>query len=418
MVAERFILAGGTLFDGVSDETVADAAVWVDRGEIVYAGPHKSDGFEGAEVVDCGGRTIVPGLINAHLHLSLDGDDTPYPVKLPYLKSLPDSELVMIYLRNAVQNLRAGVTTVRDMHPGPGGTVEGMKIAQRLLDRPEIPGSRCALALRPLVMKGGHGGQWLSRAASGPDDVQLAVREVIAEGAEVVKLMTAHSWGPLPGKPESLRKYFTLPELRAAVETAHRANIKVSAHSHGVDSIADNLEAGIDSIEHGSGLTEDLVQRMLDQGTYLVPTISSYANFVEEGRRHGEAEQRVADAAYVVERHRAGLKLAIEAKLKIAAGTDSGFQYLGHGAALKQELEIYVELGMRPVDALRSATSVAAELLGREDRIGRVAAGFDADLLITEGDPLTDISRLREVAYVMAQGRLYSARDLDRIGGA
>lgn len=417
MVAERFILEGGRLFDGAGDESLAEASVWVDGDKIVYAGPRRSDGFEGAEVVDCSGCTIVPGLINAHLHLALDGDSTPYPVKLPYLKSLPDSELVMLYLRNAETNLKAGVTTVRDMHPGPGGTVEGMKIAQRLLDRPEIPGSRCVLALRPLVMKGGHGGQWLSRAASGQDDVQLAVREVIAEGAQVVKLMTAHSWGPLPDKPESLRKYFTVPELRSAVETAHRANVKVSAHSHGVDSIDANLEAGIDSIEHGSALTEELVQRMLEQGTYLVPTISSYANFVKRGREEGESEQRVNEAAYVVERHRAGLKLAIEAKLKIAAGTDSGFQYLGHGAALIDELEIYVELGMRPVDALRTATTVAAELLGRQDQIGRVATGFDADLLITRGDPLEDVSQLRGVEYVMAQGRLYSERALNAIGG-
>ncbi|MQA72914.1 MAG: amidohydrolase family protein [Solirubrobacterales bacterium] len=401
----RYALTGRVL-DGTGDPPIEDGVLLVEGQRIAAVGPREDFPELEGEVIDCAGGAILPGLVNSHLHLALDGDDTPYPAKLPRLAQMRDRELIPLYLEQARINLEAGITTVRDLHPGPGGTTEGMLVAQELLRRGEVAGSRVHLALRPLVMAGGHGTQWLSRVASGPEDVRRAARENVAEGSQFLKLMTAHSWGPLPGRPESWRRYFTVAELAAAVDAAHRAGIPVAAHSHGVDSIGDNLEAGVDSIEHGSGLTEELVTRMVDQGTFLVPTLASYASFIAVGPERGAPAGRVEEARYVHERQRSGMRLAIEAGVKIAAGTDAGFQYLRHGATLVRELELYVELGMTPLDAIGAATLRGAEILQVADRLGSLEAGKIADVIVVDGDPLADVGALRAVKVVIREGRI------------
>lgn len=403
-------LAGATVLDGTGGAAIENGVVRVEDGSVTAVGRRGDFSRLADPVVDCTGCTLVPGLINSHLHLVLNGDGEAYREKLPRLAQMRDRELVPEYLAQARRNLDAGITTVRDLHPGPGGTPEGMLVAQELLRRGDADGSRVHLALRPLVMAGGHGGQWLSRIVSGVDEVRRAVRENVAEGSQFLKLMTAHSWGPLPGRPESWRRYFTVPELSAAVEAAHRAGVRAAAHSHGRDSISDNLEAGIDSIEHGSGLEEDLVERMVDQGTFLVPTLAPYANYIEVGASRGAPPERIAEARYVAERQRAGMRLAIEAGVKIAAGTDAGFQFLPHGDTLIDELELYVELGMEPLAAVRAATSRGAELLGIDDRVGSIRPGMVADLLLVEGDVRDQIGALRRVRMVLVDGRVVRGR--------
>jgi imidazolonepropionase-like amidohydrolase len=405
---------GGSVVDGTGKDPIPDAVVAVDGMRISAVGKRADfpQVLEG-DTIDCSGSTVLPGLINSHAHIAVDGDGETYPNKLPRLAQMKDRQVIPMYLDEARRNLMAGVTTVRDPHAGPGGTIEGLLVTQELLRRGQAAGSRLFLGLRPLVMVGGHGSWWLSRAVSGIDEVKKAVRENVADGANLIKIMTAHSWGPLPGRPETQVKYLTVAELTAATEVGHRAGLPVAAHSHGYDSVIENLAAGIDSIEHGSGLTDDLVERMVKQRTYLVPTLASYENFRRVGASRGAAPSRVADASYVAERQQTGVRKAIAAGVKIAAGTDAGFQFLPHGDTIVLELELYVSLGMTPVDAIRAATHTGAKLLQQDEQIGTLEAGKLADVLVVVGNAAEDISRLRNVVVVMKEGKVHR-NDLER----
>ncbi|WP_169748069.1 metal-dependent hydrolase family protein [Pseudonocardia acaciae] len=387
--------------------TVLEDAVLVTEGTRVSGFGRRADYPRElpGQVVDCTGATIVPGLFNCHVHLALDGDATPYPIKLPYLRSLAEPDLFAIYAEQARRNLLAGVTTVRDTHPGPGGQTTTYLVLQEALRRGLLVGSRVYLSLRPLVVPGGHGTHWLSRAVSGADETVRAVRENVAEGANLIKLMTAFAWGPLPGKPESWSRYFAPAELRAAVDTAHGHGLPVAAHAHGTKAILDCVAAGVDSIEHGTGLTPELVELMAQRGTFLVPTLASYHNFHRAGPGHGETDARVGDSDYVRRRQREGLELAIRAGVRIAAGTDSGFVYLPHGDVIVDELELYVECGMSPMGALRSATRTAAQLVGVVDELGSLEPGMVADLLVVDGAPDKEITALRAIRRVVKEGR-------------
>lgn len=407
MKGQATTLTGGKVVTRPDAPPIDDGVVVIEGGRVTAVGQRSDFGSEPVgEVLDCAGATVLPGLMNCHLHLALDGDLEPYTTKLPRLKEMSDRELVPIYLDQAARNLDAGVTTVRDLHPGPGGTTMGMLIAQETIARGYFRGSRMLLALRPLVMAGGHGSQWLSRTVSGVDEVQRAVRENIAEGANVVKVMTAHSWGRLPNRPESWRRYLTRQELSAAVEAAHRADVPISAHSHGADIIAENVDVGFDSIEHGSDLNESVVESMAARGTFLVPTLSSFQNFVEVGPDNGIPDSRIEEARFVISRQREGFRLAREAGVRIAAGNDAGFQFLPHGNSLIRELELYVELGMSPLEAIGAATHVAAQLLRVDHRLGTLEEGKLGDVLVVDGDATQNIRALYDVRFVLKEGDL------------
>lgn len=411
------ILLGGRVIDGTGRAPIDDGAVSIEGSRITAVGKRSDFGEDpGDSVIDCEGSTLIPGLFNCHCHLALDGDEESYTTKLPRLAQMKDPELVPIYMDQARRNLDAGVTTLRDLHPGPGGTPDAFLILQELIERGYADGSRILLALRPLVVAGGHGTQWLSRPVSGSEELRLAVRENIAHGSNVIKMMTAHSWGRLPNRPESWRRYFTPEELRVAAETAHMANIPISAHSHGADIIEANVEAGFDSIEHGSDLKDRTVELMAERGTYLVPTLSSFHNFTEVADGFGIPADRVDEARFVVKRQREGFGRALQAGVKIAAGNDAGFQFLPHGDSIVRELELYVELGMKPVEAIRSATMHAAGLLRVDDKLGSLEAGKLADVVVVRGDAEHDIGALRDVQLVIKEGRV--VRDFRQEGPA
>lgn len=396
------LLSGATVLDDRGprpDGTV----VRVEGDRITHVGPRGEVPDADVEVA-APDHTVVPGLVNAHAHLALSGDEEPYASKLPRLKAMDDAALITLQLEQATRNLLAGVTTVRDLHPGPGGTVTGLQVLRSGLNSQEFVGCRLVHAFRPLVTPGGHGSHWLSRAVSGVDEVKRAVRETFAEGADVVKFMTAHSWGPLPDHPATHARYHTPEELRAGVEVAHRLGLPVAAHSHGPECIEENLDAGVDSIEHGSGLTQELAERMAATGTFLVPTLASYANFAAVGADRGERPERVAQARYVSELQQAGVAAAIAAGVRIVAGTDGGFQYLPHGGTIVDELVLYTELGMSPVQALASATRLGAELVGRSHDLGRLEPGYLADLVVVRGAVHDDVAALRDVVLVMREG--------------
>lgn len=412
-VEMHYYLTGVCLVDPVSGVVTENGAVEISAGNISAIGK-RSDFPKELDAVEykMDNGYLLPGLFNCHAHLALNGDSTPYDVKLPILKELSEEYRIIEYLTQARKNLASGVTGVRDLHPGPAGTMWGYKLVQQLTDTSAFSGARLYVSGAPLVVTGGHGTHWLSKVVNGVDGVRQAVKENIADGSDVIKLMTAYSWGPLPNEPVSWATYFTEPELRAAVETAHSFGIPVAAHCHGESTLGMIVDAGIDSVEHGSGLTPEIASRMAERGTYLVPTLASYDNFASHGADNGVSAKRTSQAHWVRERQRNGFQIALEEGVRVAAGSDAGFHLLGHGESLIRELELYVELGMKPIDALQSATNIASELVGVSDQVGTLNPGMKADFIITQENPVENISNLRTINTASIGGVMHATEAL------
>jgi imidazolonepropionase-like amidohydrolase len=251
-------------------------------------------------------------------------------------------------------------------------------------------------------MTGGHGWNLIGREADGPDDVRKAVREQIKAGADVIKLF-ATGGVMTPGvDPNSAQ--LTLEEVRAGIEEARKAGRRTAAHAAGTDGIANCLEGGITTIEHGIYLTEDLCRRMVRDGVALVPTLIAPAAIVAGGVAAGIPEFAVRKSQVVSDRHVESFQMALRLGVTIAAGSDAGTPLNAHGS-LVPELALMVKAGLAPLAAIRAATASAAGALGLEQETGRVVPGLAADLLAVAGNPADRIEALDEVRFVMAQGR-------------
>jgi imidazolonepropionase-like amidohydrolase len=391
------ILRGATLIDGTGAPPVRDRAVVVtDRGIAgVVADRSPRDGT----VLDLGGLTLLPGLINCHVHLCLAGDADPS-------RTLADESYAATVVNAVVRAQRtveAGVTTVRDL-----GGREYAEIAVRDGVRAgRIAGPRILCAGRAVCITGGHGWRMLGRQADGPDDLRRAVREQLRAGADVIKLIA--TGGVMTPGVDPRAAQLTLEELRAGVDEAHRARRRAAAHAMADEGIAWCLDAGIDTIEHGVFLTESLATRMATQGTALVATLIAPHAIVEGGLAAGIPEFAVTKSLALRERHLESFRLALRAGVTIAAGTDAGTPLNPHGSIVP-ELALMVAAGMAPLQAVRAATSVAAQVLGIAAETGSIAPGLAADLIAVEGDPATDIKALDAIRMVVADGRTVLSR--------
>ena len=377
------------VFDGTSEGVIEDGAVVVEDGRIASVGPAR--GLP-PNTVDLGDATLMPGLVDAHVHLVWDASAEPHEV----VERESHALTVLRCARNAALHLRAGVTTVRDVGSADGLAVE----IGRAVELGILSGPRVVAAGRAIAMTGGHG-WFLGREADGPDAVRRAAREEIKAGASCIKLMASggvYGHAEEPGSPQ-----LTVEEMRPAVEEAHKAGRKAAAHAYSVEAINNALEAGVDSVEHGSFLDRETVGRMREQGTYLVPTMSVYAAMAEKGPGLGSPEYITRKTAEVLEAGGEAFRLALEAGVPVAAGTDCGAPGHPHGT-LPEELRLMVEAGATPQQALRFGTSAAAELLGLGDEVGALEPGKRADLLAVAGDPTLDIRALREVRLVLRDG--------------
>jgi imidazolonepropionase-like amidohydrolase len=299
---------------------------------------------------------------------------------------------------HAKKTLESGVTTVRDM-----GGKNYIDLALRdAIAGGMIPGPRMLASGRPVVMTGGHG--WpMAREADGPDEVRKAVREQLKAGADVIKLMATGGVmtpGVEPGSPQ-----LTLEELKAGVEEAGKAGRRTASHAQGTTGIKNAVLAGITSIEHGIFLTDEVIELMLERGTYLVPTLVAPYWIVKKGRAAGIPDYAVKKSEDVIEAHLASFRKALAAGVKIAFGTDAGTPFNEHGANTF-ELELMVENGMSPMQALEAGTRVSAELLGIADKVGTLEPGKLADVVVVAGNPLDDIKAVREVRLVIKEGRI------------
>lgn len=376
---------------GTSERVVEDVAVVVDGGRISSVEP-AGDLPPNTETVDLGDVTLLPGLIDAHVHLVWSASAEPHELVARESRALT----VLRCARNAALHLEAGVTTVRDV-----GATDGLSVdIARAVELGVLPGPRVVAAGRAIAMTGGHG-WFLGREADGPDAVRRAVREELKSGATCIKLMASggiYGHAEEPGSPQ-----LTVEEMRAGVEEAHKARRKVAAHAYSVEAMQNALDAGVDSIEHGSFVDEETAGRMWERGVYLVPTMSVYAAMSDRGPELGSPDYIVRKTAEVLDASREAFRLALAKDVPIAAGTDCGAPGHPH-STLPEELRLMVEAGATPMQALRFATSAAAELLGIGDEAGTLEPGKAADLVAVAGNPLEDIEALREVRLVVRRG--------------
>jgi imidazolonepropionase-like amidohydrolase len=357
----------------------------------------------GVETIDLSKSTVLPGFIDLHTHVLLNGDITAEDYDQQLLKeSIPYRAI--LGARNALIALDHGFTTIRDLET-EGAMYADVDVKQAIANG-EVPGPRMQVATRAMTPTGMYpllGYSWELKVPTGvqyvdgPDGARKAVREQVMYGADWIKYYSDRRYHFEPDGVLHSMVNFTDEEAKAIVDEAHRLGKKVAAHAIGSDGIAAALRAGVDTIEHGDGLTEALMDEMAKKGTVWVPTVMVGA-YVAPGRGGNWTK--------MVESEKVAFEKALKRNVKIAFGTDvGGSDWRDIGQA--REFQYYVDYGMSPMEAIQTATSRAAEVLGWSDKLGTVEAGKWADIVAVSGDPLKDIAELQRVRFVMKAGVVY-----------
>lgn len=405
------LIKNGTLIDGSGAEPQLDAAVLIRDNHISQVGPDSRIRLPDAEIktIDAGGGYILPGFIDTHVHLVLEGVDIAKALVTPFSMRFYRSIDIMR------RTLDAGVTSVRDA----GGADLGMKQA---VESGLVPGPRMQISVAVLTITGGHVDFWMPSGTQidllpaypgfpdgrcdGVEGVRKKVREVLRSGAEVIKICSTGGVMSPTDHPDFTQ--FSPEELEVIVrEASYRRGTKVMSHAQGSEGVKNALRAGVHSIEHGIFLDDEAIELFLQTGAYLVPTLYAALAVVEAGSESGIAEYAVRKAREVVESHSDSIARAHKAGVQIAMGTDAGV--MPHGRNLR-ELSLMAEIGMTPMETIVASTKTAAECLGWEDRVGTLEAGKLADVVIARHDPLLDIRTLQNpdnILYVMKDGQAY-----------
>lgn len=373
------LLAGGSIFDSEARSFRTGLDVLCRDGVVTALAPSGSIAAAGARVLDCRGRFILPGFVDCHVHLTSSGD----PGELNRGASEPPGLTALRASVNARRTLESGFTTVRDL--GAAGQVN-VHLA-RAIDEGVVPGPRVLAAGLGVTMTGGHGHGFIAREADGPDEVRKAVREQLRAGATAVKLFA--SGGVMTAGVDPRSASFTVEEMTAAVDEAHKAFRTVAAHAQATAGIRNAVVAGVDSIEHGVWLDDETVGMMVERGTYLVPTLTAPEVMVEGGEASGIPPYMVAKSRQVHEDHIASYQLALRAGVRVAMGTDQGTPLSRPGENAQEVLRM-AKRGLSDAAAILAATAWAADLL--QVPAGRVEEGKLADLVVLPADPLADLS--------------------------
>lgn len=387
-----------TLIDGTGADPAPNTTIVIEGERIERVGA----GIEpprDAEIIDAGGRTVMPGLIDCHVHLY--GRVTHLQERL-----LTPPSLQLFYgARNAQRTLEAGVTTVRDASGAP----LGLKLA---IERGLIPGPRMRISISALSQTGGHGDQtmpsgvntgsvagggrgpeWPHTVVDGEDEVRVAVRQLLRAGADFIKLCS--TGGVLSPADEPTHTQFTPEEIAVMVYEARAAGKTCMSHAQGTQGILNAVLAGVESIEHGIYVDERCIDEMKRRGTFLVPTLAAPIWVLRHAERMPGSilPQSVRKTKEVMEDHQRNVGEAIRAGVRVAMGTDSG---VGHHGSNAEELQLMVEAGMTPMQAIVASTKTASECVHMQDEVGTLEPGKYADLLLLNGDPLDDITMLQD----------------------
>jgi imidazolonepropionase-like amidohydrolase len=400
----RTVFAGGLVFDGTG-AAPAQADVAVEGERVVELG----SGLDGDDVVDLSGLTVLPGLFDTHVHVMFGHVDIWRFLQEPFSYRFYDA------IRNLEATLAAGITSVRDA----GGADLGVKQA---VEEGIVRGPRLQISLTMLSQTGGHGDGWMpsggtvelfpdypgmpSSIIDGVDEARRKIRELVRNGADVIKIAT--SGGVLSPRDSPDQPGFSVEEIEVMVAEASAAGLWVMSHAQATVGIKNAVRAGVRSIEHGIYLDDEAIGLMLEHGAYLVPTLVAPTGVLRAAEAGASIPENVLrKSAEVIEAHRDSFRRAAEAGVKIAMGTDSGVT--PHGENLR-ELELMAACGMPPSDVLVSTTRIAAELMGVDSELGTIDVGKRADFVAVSGDAF-DFADLRErIEFVYQDGRLVSGR--------
>ncbi|RZM12563.1 MAG: amidohydrolase family protein [Sphingomonas sp.] len=400
-------IQAGALLDRPGEAPKGNSTIVVRDGKVAQVLPGFVAPPAGARLVDLRDRFVLPGLVDMHVHLWGVGGD-PMRERLNALTT-DDADDMMQAVVNAKTTLDAGFTTVRDL----GGNPRGIRALRDAVARGDVEGPTIVNAGRMVSVTGGHGDgtnglaeEWADavhqhqiNTCDGPDDCRRAVRAQVGMGAQVIKF--AATGGVLSNVAGGLGRAMTPEEMSAIVTTAHALGRKVAAHSHAAEGTKAALEAGVDSIEHGTFIDDETVKLFKAKGAYLVPTMIAPVTALAQARGGqlppATIPKAEAAAAAAAESH----ARAIRAGVKIAFGTDTGVSKHGDNA---KEFALMVRAGMTPAQAIRAATVSAADLLGRSAELGTLEPGHAADLIAVTGSPLDDVTRLERVDFVMHRG--------------
>jgi imidazolonepropionase-like amidohydrolase len=397
------VVHAGRLVADASRPAAGPSTITIVDGRITSVVSGLTPPAAGARLVDLSGKTVLPGLIDMHVHLSGDpgGDYRDEAVE-------PDEWWTLIGAKNARITALAGFTTVRDVGSAP---LVGFAL-RRATASGTIPGPRILASGPAISTIGGHGdvsgfrpevirALSVDNTCTGAEQCSARVREFSRAGADLIKITA--TGGVLSQQARGLGQHFTDAEMKAIVDTAHSLGLKVAAHAHADAGIAAAVRAGVDSIEHGTFASAATVRLMKERGTSLVPTLMAFTGIRErlgKGIYTPVVEEKVRMTLAEVGK---AAKLARAAGVPVVFGTDAAVFEHGRNA---QELALLVDLaGMSPAEAIASATTGAARLLGMQNEVGRIAPGFSADLIAVAGDPLRDVRALEHVDYVMVRGK-------------
>lgn len=381
-------IKAGNLVDTLNARIIKDQIILLENDRIAAVQPQKDfDSSSVTELVDFSGFYVMPGLVDCHIHIN-------FTALADSRMSKYDAEATHAYhaAANAMTYLKSGFTTVRSL-----GSKFDVDIKLRnAINAGILPGPRILASGRNLTITGGHGNDG-GIEADGPWEVRKAARTVLKAGADIIKVMATGgvlTEGAEPGTPE-----FSLEELEAVAIEAHRVGKKASTHAHGNTGIRNAVKAGIDTIEHGVFLDDEIIEMMLKKGTALVPTLCAPYNINRYGVEAGIPQYMVDKSLRIAEHHFNNFYKAYKAGVLIGMGTDAGTPLNRHGENAL-ELELMVEAGMSVEDAIRAVSSGAAKVLGMEDTIGRITPGFQADLLVLDGNPFENIAILHDKSRI------------------
>lgn len=409
-------IVGGMLIDGSGKDPVRDTVIVIDGNIIREVGQKdRIKSLKECEIIDVTGMTLMPGMIDLHVHLCWGESDTiswPHGVLVPLL----DQPLIMIGLKgfaHARKTLEMGFTTLRDL-----GDIGNLGVALRdSINNGLVEGPRIVAAGPYLSATGGHGDSmppWLTRtdivtySADGVDGVLKAVRQQIKMKTDWVKICATggasiNTWD---------KQQFNNDELRCIIGEAHAKSRPVAAHCVHAKGTLAAVKEGADTIEHGCNLTEEIVDLMIQKGTFLVPTLFAPSALADRGTEYGFTQAAVETCRTILEPHQKSFRMALDAGVKIAFGTDAGYNPAIHGTNAF-EFELLVQNGMTPMGAILAATKNAASALRMGDKMGTIEKGKLADIVVVDGDPLEDIKILQDknkIALVIKDGSTYVNR--------